>query len=195
MQELSSTITAAAVAHNPPTSRPLPVTSQFHGEETRNIYITNETLPETELALAFSRPPTHIKPKAPSMDTLYNHEFSRTGRGEDEVSRTVPQPRPPPTVNPFGFSDYRPDDYYNHWQPQYDLSGMSHRKEDSGIKTIVHNMHPLAINGATTNKCLLGFFIRLENEFGYYASNHLKMSALRHLTHDTPSDKIQDMMR
>uniref|UniRef100_A0A915IK15 Uncharacterized protein n=1 Tax=Romanomermis culicivorax TaxID=13658 RepID=A0A915IK15_ROMCU len=54
-------------------------------------------------------------------------------------------------------------------------------------------MHPLIIDGAATNKCLLTFFIRLENEFRYDASNHVKISPLHHLTHDTPSDMIQDM--
>uniref|UniRef100_A0A915L7N4 Uncharacterized protein n=1 Tax=Romanomermis culicivorax TaxID=13658 RepID=A0A915L7N4_ROMCU len=57
----------------------------------------------------------------------------------------------------------------------------SHREEDSRIKTIVDNsriktivdnMHRLIIDGAATNKRLLHFFIRLENEFGYDASNH-----------------------
>uniref|UniRef100_A0A915HZF0 Uncharacterized protein n=1 Tax=Romanomermis culicivorax TaxID=13658 RepID=A0A915HZF0_ROMCU len=56
-------------------------------------------------------------------------------------------------------------------------------------------MHPLTIDGAT-NKRLLRFFICLENEFGYDdASNHVKMSTLRQLTHDTSSDMIQDMTR
>uniref|UniRef100_A0A915K5I4 Uncharacterized protein n=1 Tax=Romanomermis culicivorax TaxID=13658 RepID=A0A915K5I4_ROMCU len=54
-------------------------------------------------------------------------------------------------------------------------------------------MHPLIIDSAATNKCLLRFFIRLENEFGYEASNHVKMSALHRLTGDKPSDMIQDM--
>uniref|UniRef100_A0A915KWM2 Uncharacterized protein n=1 Tax=Romanomermis culicivorax TaxID=13658 RepID=A0A915KWM2_ROMCU len=54
-------------------------------------------------------------------------------------------------------------------------------------------MHPLAIDGAATNKCLLRFFIHLENEFVYEASNHIKMSALRRLTCDMPSNMIQDM--
>uniref|UniRef100_A0A915JH53 Peptidase A2 domain-containing protein n=1 Tax=Romanomermis culicivorax TaxID=13658 RepID=A0A915JH53_ROMCU len=70
---------------------------------------------------------------------------------------------------------------------------MSHREEDSGIKTIVDNMHPLVIDGAATNKRLLRFFIHLENKFGYDASNHVKMSTLRQLTCDTPSNMIQDM--
>uniref|UniRef100_A0A915KPD9 Uncharacterized protein n=1 Tax=Romanomermis culicivorax TaxID=13658 RepID=A0A915KPD9_ROMCU len=59
MQQLISTTTAATVAPNPPTPRPLPVTSGFHGEETHDFYIPNETLHETELALAFSRLPAH----------------------------------------------------------------------------------------------------------------------------------------
>uniref|UniRef100_A0A915JN64 Uncharacterized protein n=1 Tax=Romanomermis culicivorax TaxID=13658 RepID=A0A915JN64_ROMCU len=70
----------------------------------------------------------------------------------------------------------------------------SHRKEDSRIKTIVNNMHPLIIDPAAENKRLLCFFIRLENEFGYDASNHVKMSPLPRLTRDTPRDMIQDMM-
>uniref|UniRef100_A0A915KGR5 Uncharacterized protein n=1 Tax=Romanomermis culicivorax TaxID=13658 RepID=A0A915KGR5_ROMCU len=56
-------------------------------------------------------------------------------------------------------------------------------------------MHPLAIDGVATNKCLLHFFIRLENQFGYDASNHVKMSALPHLIRDMLSDMIQDMTR
>uniref|UniRef100_A0A915HL59 Uncharacterized protein n=1 Tax=Romanomermis culicivorax TaxID=13658 RepID=A0A915HL59_ROMCU len=56
-------------------------------------------------------------------------------------------------------------------------------------------MHPLIIDGAAMNKRLLCFFICLENEFRYDASNHVKMSALRRLTRDTPRDMIQDMMR
>uniref|UniRef100_A0A915I910 Gag protein n=1 Tax=Romanomermis culicivorax TaxID=13658 RepID=A0A915I910_ROMCU len=193
MQHLISTTTTAATARNPPTPRPLPVTSQFHSEETRDIYIPNKTLPETELALAFGRPPVHVQRKAPSTDTLYNNKFSRNACGEDEIPCSAPQRHPLPAVNPFGFSDYRPNDYYDHPQPRYDLPRMSHQKEDSQIKTIVHNMHRLAIDGAMTNKRLLGFFIRLENEFGYDASNHLKMSTLHRLTRDMPSDMIQDM--
>uniref|UniRef100_A0A915L4T2 Uncharacterized protein n=1 Tax=Romanomermis culicivorax TaxID=13658 RepID=A0A915L4T2_ROMCU len=54
-------------------------------------------------------------------------------------------------------------------------------------------MHPLIIDGNVTNKRLLCFFICLKNEFGYDTSNHVKISTLRHLTHDTPSDMIQDM--
>uniref|UniRef100_A0A915I620 Uncharacterized protein n=1 Tax=Romanomermis culicivorax TaxID=13658 RepID=A0A915I620_ROMCU len=72
---------------------------------------------------------------------------------------------------------------------------MSHREEDSQIKTIVDNMHPLAIDRAATNKRLLCFFIHLENEFGYDASNHIKMSALCRLTRDMQSNMIQDMTR
>uniref|UniRef100_A0A915I4Z8 Uncharacterized protein n=1 Tax=Romanomermis culicivorax TaxID=13658 RepID=A0A915I4Z8_ROMCU len=72
MQQLISTTTAAAVEPNPPTPRPPPVSSQFHCEEMRDIYIPNETLPETEQALAFGRPRAHIKPKPPSKDTTLN---------------------------------------------------------------------------------------------------------------------------
>uniref|UniRef100_A0A915L7Q1 Uncharacterized protein n=1 Tax=Romanomermis culicivorax TaxID=13658 RepID=A0A915L7Q1_ROMCU len=56
-------------------------------------------------------------------------------------------------------------------------------------------MHPLAMDGSPTNKCLLCFLICPENEFGYDASNHAKMSPLRCLICDTPSNMIQDMMR
>uniref|UniRef100_A0A915JA42 Uncharacterized protein n=1 Tax=Romanomermis culicivorax TaxID=13658 RepID=A0A915JA42_ROMCU len=56
-------------------------------------------------------------------------------------------------------------------------------------------MHPLVIDDSTTNKCLLCFFIYLENKFGYNVSNHIKMSALRRLTRDMPSNMIQDMTR
>uniref|UniRef100_A0A915KRN1 Uncharacterized protein n=1 Tax=Romanomermis culicivorax TaxID=13658 RepID=A0A915KRN1_ROMCU len=70
---------------------------------------------------------------------------------------------------------------------------MSYCEEDSQIKTIVDNMHLLAIDGAATNKHLLHFFIGLGNEFRYDASNHVKMSPLRQLTRDTLRDMIQDM--
>uniref|UniRef100_A0A915K8J4 Uncharacterized protein n=1 Tax=Romanomermis culicivorax TaxID=13658 RepID=A0A915K8J4_ROMCU len=195
MQQLISTTAAAAAARNPPTPRPPPLTSQFHDEETRDIYIPNETLGETEPAQVFSRPPIHVKPKAPSTDTLYNNEFSRTARGEEGISHSAPQRRPQPAANPFGFSDYPPDNYYDHPQPRYELPLTSHREEDSHIKTIVDNMHPLTIDRAATNKRLLRFLIRLENKFGYDASNHIKRSALHRLTHDTSSDMIQDMTR
>uniref|UniRef100_A0A915IS43 Uncharacterized protein n=1 Tax=Romanomermis culicivorax TaxID=13658 RepID=A0A915IS43_ROMCU len=164
MQQLISTTTAAAVARNVPTPRPLPVTSQFHGEEMCDIYIPIETLCEIELTLALVRLPRHIKPKASSVDTLYNHKFSRTTCGKDEVSRTMPQRRPLPAVNPFGFWDYPLEDYFDHPQPQYDWPHTSHHQEYSRIKTIVDNMHPLAIDGSTSNKCLLHFFIRLKKE-------------------------------
>uniref|UniRef100_A0A915I0P3 Uncharacterized protein n=1 Tax=Romanomermis culicivorax TaxID=13658 RepID=A0A915I0P3_ROMCU len=65
------------------------------------------------------------------MDTLYNNEFSHNVCGKDETSHTTPQRHPPPAVNPFGFSDYPPDDYYDHPQPWYDLPRTSHHKEDS----------------------------------------------------------------
>uniref|UniRef100_A0A915HU69 Uncharacterized protein n=1 Tax=Romanomermis culicivorax TaxID=13658 RepID=A0A915HU69_ROMCU len=81
----------------------------------------------------------------------------------EETSRSAFQRRPQPEANPFGFSDYPPDNYYGHPQPRYDLPCTSHHEEDSRIKTIVNNMHPLAIDGATTNKRLLHFFICLEN--------------------------------
>uniref|UniRef100_A0A915IAW7 Uncharacterized protein n=1 Tax=Romanomermis culicivorax TaxID=13658 RepID=A0A915IAW7_ROMCU len=116
-------------------------------------------------------------------------------RGEEEGSHSAPQRRPQPGANPFGFSDYPPDDYYDHPQPWYKFPRTSHREEDSRIKTIVDNMHPLTIDGAAMNKGLLHFFIHLENEFGYEASNHVKMSALCRLTRDTPSNMIQDMTR
>uniref|UniRef100_A0A915HG67 Uncharacterized protein n=1 Tax=Romanomermis culicivorax TaxID=13658 RepID=A0A915HG67_ROMCU len=178
MQQLISTTAATAAARNPPTPRPPLVASRFHSKETPDIYIPNETLPETEPALAFGRPPAHVKPKVPSTDTLYNNEISRNAGGEEEISRSTPLRRPRPAANPFGFSDYPPDDYYDHQQPRYDLLCMSHCEEDSWIKTIVDSMHLLTINGAMTNKGLLRFFICLENEFGYDASNRVEMSAL-----------------
>uniref|UniRef100_A0A915L5G8 Peptidase A2 domain-containing protein n=1 Tax=Romanomermis culicivorax TaxID=13658 RepID=A0A915L5G8_ROMCU len=195
MQQLISTTAAAAAAGNPPTPIPPPMTSGFHGEETRDIYILNKTLRETEPALAFGPPPVHVKPKASSTDTLYNNEFSRNTCGEEETSCSIPQRRPQPAANPFGFSDYPPDDYYDRLQPWYKSRCTSHRQEDSRIKTIVDNMHPLTIDGAATNKRLLRFFIRLENEFGYDASDHIEMSALCPLTRDTLSNMIQDMTR
>uniref|UniRef100_A0A915IDL5 Uncharacterized protein n=1 Tax=Romanomermis culicivorax TaxID=13658 RepID=A0A915IDL5_ROMCU len=195
MQQLISTTTATAVAHNPPIPRLPLVTSWFHGKEMCDVYIINKTLSETELALAFGRLPVHIKPKAPSTVTLCNHEFSRTACRENEVSRPMPQRWLPPMVNPFGFSNYPPDDYYDHPQPGYDLPCTSHREEDSRVKTIVDNMHPLAINGSATNKHLLRFFICLENKFRYDASNHIKIRALHRLTLNTLSDVIQNMMQ
>uniref|UniRef100_A0A915I0A2 Uncharacterized protein n=1 Tax=Romanomermis culicivorax TaxID=13658 RepID=A0A915I0A2_ROMCU len=50
MQQLISTTTLGAVAHNPPTPRPLLVTSLLHSEKHGDIYIPNETLRETEPA-------------------------------------------------------------------------------------------------------------------------------------------------
>uniref|UniRef100_A0A915LAW4 Uncharacterized protein n=1 Tax=Romanomermis culicivorax TaxID=13658 RepID=A0A915LAW4_ROMCU len=144
-------------------------------------------------AQVFGRPPIQIKPKALSTDTIYNNKFSHTARCEEELPRSMPHRRQPSAANHFGFLDYPPDDYYDHPQPQYKMLHTSHREEDSRIKTIVDNMHPLITDGAPTNKCLLRFFICLENEFGYDASNHVKMSTLRGLTSDTPSDMIQDM--
>uniref|UniRef100_A0A915KY73 Uncharacterized protein n=1 Tax=Romanomermis culicivorax TaxID=13658 RepID=A0A915KY73_ROMCU len=123
------------------------------------ILTTNTRNPPTP------RPPP-VKPKAPSMDTLYNNKFSRTARGEEDLPPPTPQRHQPPVANNFGFSDYPPDDYYDHRQPRYELPSTSHCEEDSRIKTIVYNMHLLIIDGAATNKCLLCFFIRLENEFG-----------------------------
>uniref|UniRef100_A0A915JXL5 Uncharacterized protein n=1 Tax=Romanomermis culicivorax TaxID=13658 RepID=A0A915JXL5_ROMCU len=157
MQQLISTTAAATAAWNPPTPRPLPVTSRFHGEETCDMYIPNETLHETEPALAFGRPPVHVKPKAPSTDTLYTNKFSRNTRREKETSCSAPQRRPQSVANPFGFSDYPPNDYYDHSQPRYELPRTSHPGEDSGIKTIVDNMHQLTIDRAATNKRLLRF--------------------------------------
>uniref|UniRef100_A0A915LAK4 Uncharacterized protein n=1 Tax=Romanomermis culicivorax TaxID=13658 RepID=A0A915LAK4_ROMCU len=162
MQQLISTTTTTAAARNWPTSRPLSVTSRFHSEETRDTYIPNETLHDTEPALTFGRPPAHVKSKAPSTDTLYNNNFSHNAGGEDEISHSAPQRPLLPAVNPFDFWDYPPDDYYDHRQTRYHLWHMSHGEEDSPIRTIVNNLHPLAMDGATTNKRLLCFFIHLE---------------------------------
>uniref|UniRef100_A0A915IAD0 Uncharacterized protein n=1 Tax=Romanomermis culicivorax TaxID=13658 RepID=A0A915IAD0_ROMCU len=62
--------------------------------ETQDIYIPNETLGETEPAQVFGRPPIHVKPKAPSTNTLYNNKFSCTTHGEEEISHSAPQRRP-----------------------------------------------------------------------------------------------------
>uniref|UniRef100_A0A915KNS9 Peptidase A2 domain-containing protein n=1 Tax=Romanomermis culicivorax TaxID=13658 RepID=A0A915KNS9_ROMCU len=164
MQQLISTTAAATNACNPPTPRPLLVSSQFHGEETRDIYIPNETLCETEPAQVFGRLPNQVKPNAPSMDTLYNNEFSSTACGKEELPRSVPIRRQLPAANHFGFSDYPPDDNYDHPQLPYKMPRTSHYQEDSHIKTIVDNMHSLIIDGAAMNKRLLRFFIHLENE-------------------------------
>uniref|UniRef100_A0A915JFY6 Uncharacterized protein n=1 Tax=Romanomermis culicivorax TaxID=13658 RepID=A0A915JFY6_ROMCU len=91
---------------------------RFAALETCNIYIPNKTLRETEPALAFGRPPAHVKPKALSIDTLCNNKFSCNTPGQDEISPSAPQSCPLPTANPFGFSDYPPDNYYDHPQPQ-----------------------------------------------------------------------------
>uniref|UniRef100_A0A915JZ97 Uncharacterized protein n=1 Tax=Romanomermis culicivorax TaxID=13658 RepID=A0A915JZ97_ROMCU len=166
MQQLISTTTAAANAHNPLTPRPRPVSSRFHGEEMQDIYIPNKSLCETELVQVLGRLPIQVKPRAPSTDTLYNDKFSRTARGKEEAPHSAPQRCLQSVANPFGFSDYPPDNYYDHLQPRYEMHRTSHGEEDSCIKTIVENMHPLTIDGAATNKHLLPFFIRLENEFG-----------------------------
>uniref|UniRef100_A0A915JX44 Uncharacterized protein n=1 Tax=Romanomermis culicivorax TaxID=13658 RepID=A0A915JX44_ROMCU len=171
MQQLILTTAAATNAHNPATPRPPPVSSWFHSEETQDIYIPNKTLSETEPAQVFGRPPIHVKPKAPSTDTLHNNKFSPTAYGEEELPHSTPQRCQPSAANHFGFSDYLPDDYYDHPQPRYETLRTSHRQEDSRIKTIVDNVHPLIIDGAAMNKRLLRFFIHLENEFGYDASN------------------------
>uniref|UniRef100_A0A915KUV5 Uncharacterized protein n=1 Tax=Romanomermis culicivorax TaxID=13658 RepID=A0A915KUV5_ROMCU len=120
--------------------------------------------------------------------TLYNNEFSGTTRGDEALPCSAPQRCQPPAANHFGFLDYPPDDYYDHPQPWYKMPRTSHREEDSRIKTIVDNMHPLIIDGAATNKRLSRFFIRLENEFGYNASNHIATAAAdRNLTDHEPS--------
>uniref|UniRef100_A0A915HHC6 Phosphate transporter n=1 Tax=Romanomermis culicivorax TaxID=13658 RepID=A0A915HHC6_ROMCU len=98
-QQLISTTTAAAAAHNGPTPKPPRVTSQFHGEETRNIYIPNKTLRETELAQVFGQPPVHVKPKAPSTDTLYNDEFSRTAGQKEKTSSEIRTTEGPILIN------------------------------------------------------------------------------------------------
>uniref|UniRef100_A0A915IRA2 Uncharacterized protein n=1 Tax=Romanomermis culicivorax TaxID=13658 RepID=A0A915IRA2_ROMCU len=127
MQQLISTTTAATtVGNNPPTPRPLPVTSRFHGKEWHYIYITNDTFQETEPTLAYSRPPVRIKLKAQSMDTLYNNKFSHTTLGKDDIPCATPMGHPPPMAHPFGFSDYLPNNYYGHPQPQFDPPCMSH---------------------------------------------------------------------
>uniref|UniRef100_A0A915KFA0 Uncharacterized protein n=1 Tax=Romanomermis culicivorax TaxID=13658 RepID=A0A915KFA0_ROMCU len=161
-QQLILTTAAATNACNPPTPRPPPVSSQFHREETQDIYIPNKTLHETKPAQVFGQPPIQVKPKAPSTDTLYNNKFSHTAPGEEELPRSAPQRRFPFAANPFGFSDYPPNEYYDHLQPRYEMLRTSHREEDSHIKTIVDNMHPLIIHRAVTNKRLLCFFIHLE---------------------------------
>uniref|UniRef100_A0A915JRX4 Uncharacterized protein n=1 Tax=Romanomermis culicivorax TaxID=13658 RepID=A0A915JRX4_ROMCU len=106
-----------------------------------------------------------VKSKAPSANTLYNNKFSGTPRGEEEAPHSAPQRGLLSAANLFGFSDYPPDNYYDHLQPQYKMPHTSHCEEDSSIKTIVDNMHLLTMDGAATNKRLLRFFIHLENEF------------------------------
>uniref|UniRef100_A0A915J882 Uncharacterized protein n=1 Tax=Romanomermis culicivorax TaxID=13658 RepID=A0A915J882_ROMCU len=48
------------------------------------------------------------------MDTLYNNEFSHTADGEEELHHSALQRCQPPAANHFSFSDYPPDDYYDH---------------------------------------------------------------------------------
>uniref|UniRef100_A0A915IHD2 Uncharacterized protein n=1 Tax=Romanomermis culicivorax TaxID=13658 RepID=A0A915IHD2_ROMCU len=132
MQQLISTTTALTVARNNlPTPRSASVTSWFHGEEPGDIYIPNETLHETEPALPYGCTPARIKPKAPSTDTLCNKDLSCTAPGKDNISHAMPQRHPLSTVNPFGFSDYPPNNYYDHPQPCFHLPHTSHCKEDS----------------------------------------------------------------
>uniref|UniRef100_A0A915J9I4 Uncharacterized protein n=1 Tax=Romanomermis culicivorax TaxID=13658 RepID=A0A915J9I4_ROMCU len=132
MQQLILTTPAApAVSNNLPMPWPPPVTSQFHCEEPCDVYITNDSFRETEPALAYSHPLLRVKLKAPSMDTLYNNHFLRTIPDEDDTPSPAPTRRPPPTAHQFGFSDYPPNDYYDHTQPQLDPLGMSHGEEDS----------------------------------------------------------------
>uniref|UniRef100_A0A915KX16 Uncharacterized protein n=1 Tax=Romanomermis culicivorax TaxID=13658 RepID=A0A915KX16_ROMCU len=99
MQQLISTTTAAAAACNPPTPRPLPVTSWFHGEETGDIYIPKKlSVKLNQLWLSVDCPHTlnqmhhqWIPCIITNFPTLYNHEFSCTMHGEDEVSCVAPQ--------------------------------------------------------------------------------------------------------
>uniref|UniRef100_A0A915JKU6 Uncharacterized protein n=1 Tax=Romanomermis culicivorax TaxID=13658 RepID=A0A915JKU6_ROMCU len=69
--------------------------------------------------------------KVPSMDTLYNNEFSHTAPSEDDIPRAIPMRLLLPATHLFGFSDYLPDNYYDHLQPQFDPPFLSQRKEDS----------------------------------------------------------------
>uniref|UniRef100_A0A915IH47 Uncharacterized protein n=1 Tax=Romanomermis culicivorax TaxID=13658 RepID=A0A915IH47_ROMCU len=68
------------------------------------------------------------------MDTLYNIEFSCTACREEELPRSAPISCQQPAANHFSFADYRPDDYYDHWQPRYKMPRTSHPQEDSRIK-------------------------------------------------------------
>uniref|UniRef100_A0A915L1P4 Uncharacterized protein n=1 Tax=Romanomermis culicivorax TaxID=13658 RepID=A0A915L1P4_ROMCU len=75
---------------------------------------------------------------------------------------------------------------------------LTSQEEDGQIKVIVENMHPLYVDASIKDKQLLDkqllrFFIRLENKFCHKESNNIKMSTLRRLTRDMPSDTIQDI--
>uniref|UniRef100_A0A915HVT1 Uncharacterized protein n=1 Tax=Romanomermis culicivorax TaxID=13658 RepID=A0A915HVT1_ROMCU len=136
---------------------------------------------ETEPAQVFGRSSIQVEPKAPSTDTLYNNQFSHTTCGEQELPHSVPQRCQPSVASHFGFSDYPPDDYYDHPQPRYEMPRTSHREEDSGIKTIVDNMHTLIIDGTATNKRLLRFFIHLENDPRLQPNDSQTQACVNHL--------------
>uniref|UniRef100_A0A915KWK1 Uncharacterized protein n=1 Tax=Romanomermis culicivorax TaxID=13658 RepID=A0A915KWK1_ROMCU len=57
-----------------------------------------ETLHETEPAQVIGQPPIHVKPKAPSTDTLYNYEFSRTTPGQEDP---LPHLKDTPNLRPI----------------------------------------------------------------------------------------------
>uniref|UniRef100_A0A915K2A4 Uncharacterized protein n=1 Tax=Romanomermis culicivorax TaxID=13658 RepID=A0A915K2A4_ROMCU len=130
MQQLISAI-GAAVRNNPPMPRPLPAGSQFYCQDMCDIYITNYTFRETEPALAYARPLSCVKPKAPSTDTLYNNEFSSTPPSEDNIACPAPIRCLPPAAHPFGFLDYPPDDCFENLQPRFNQPRLSLHKEDS----------------------------------------------------------------
>uniref|UniRef100_A0A915HF51 Uncharacterized protein n=1 Tax=Romanomermis culicivorax TaxID=13658 RepID=A0A915HF51_ROMCU len=98
---------------------------------------------EAEPALAYMRPGPYIKTKAPSTDMVYNKEFCQAAPGKDDHIHSAPLDHLPPVAQPFSFLDYLPKDYYDNSYHHYDPLGLSHCEEDSQIKTIVNNMHPL----------------------------------------------------
>uniref|UniRef100_A0A915K1U3 Uncharacterized protein n=1 Tax=Romanomermis culicivorax TaxID=13658 RepID=A0A915K1U3_ROMCU len=112
-EQMQQLIATSAACNNHLLPRPWPASSQLPCEDTHDIYITNDTYREAEPALAYTRPPLHIKPKASSTNMVYNNKFSHASCCEDNHTCTTLPHGPPLTVQPFDFLDYLPDDYYN----------------------------------------------------------------------------------
>uniref|UniRef100_A0A915HQE5 Uncharacterized protein n=1 Tax=Romanomermis culicivorax TaxID=13658 RepID=A0A915HQE5_ROMCU len=78
-------------------------------------------------------------------------------RREDEASHAMPQRRPLPEVNPFGFLDYPPDDYYDHPQPRTTCRACPTAKKTaksklfSTICTCLQSMDPQQTNASSAS--------------------------------------------